>query len=220
MQSASDTLDAFTAQRKLRELFRRPPKKSPFALREGGIVPVKLVPSLVAPYAEAKGWPAFGVANPATVDEVVSALEAAKLRVERLDRVKFRGKVKSGLFAIGLDAGDAPPDGGIPEGAEKTALATIFRCGCGYTTVAATATKNHGAKCEFESERIPRAKVSRVEVGTGDFDTSVYVCQNRGCKFGGMGRVWLNREAAYAHRKAHGCCIAKHAAAYKILESR
>jgi hypothetical protein len=35
-----------------------------------------------------------------------------------------------------------------------------------------------------------------------------------------MGRVWLHRQAAYAHRKARGCELTKTKASYEILERR
>lgn len=219
MRSAEDAFDLLVARRKLEALFRKPPKKAPFEFGQGKIVPVKLIPSAVARFADAKGWPVFGAATPASRDEVISALSAAKFGIERLDRVKYRGKVKSGLFAIGLDVADGPP-APLPDGAEKTAFVTLFRCGCGYATVDATSMKNHGEACELERERIPRAAVRRVDDGPGDFRTSAFACANPACKFGKMGRVWLHREAAYAHRKARGCELTKTKASYEILERR
>lgn len=199
-----------------------------------------LVPEVVR-IADEMGWPAFGSKSPPSNAHVEKALRSAGFGAvdvgkreevpaptppprapetlgERMlkrvmagrDETKKVAKRRVVVVALGLSV--APP----PREAERLRV-TLFRCGCGYVTVDATHMLNHSAACELEHERIPRAAVERVDCD-GGFETTVYACADPDCE-AGRGKTWLNRQAAHAHRRAHGCELAKTKAFYAILDA-
>lgn len=218
-----DVLAAVTAQRNLVQLFS---DGEVFAAGEALFVPVRDLIPLVARVAAARKWPAFDAKKPATVADVERALGAAGVRCERVTRRRYHGRERSGLCAMGMDVRELGADGRAarppPDLArlEKQTVVTVFRCSCGYATVNGSCAGPHGERCGGTMERLPKTTVLRVDDGgAADFDARFYTCANRECKFGKMGRVWLQRETAHTHAKKKMCLIDSARGRFRIVPS-
>lgn len=178
-------------------------------------VPLKEIVLVVARAADAGRWPAFGSASPASLADVERAAKAVGFRVARLERVRWRGREKTGLFALGVDVAERERDRPSSAAPEETTTATAFECACGYESLDSGAARKHAARCDEAAKRLPKARLRRCE--DGRLEARFYACANADCKFGRSGRIWLSRQAAYAHRKAHGCLITSDRAKFKIV---
>lgn len=81
---------------------------SPFKFGADLKIPFDRLREVVAGLARTHRWSMFGPDNPASKEDLEKALDGAGKRSERFVRTRYRGKIKTGTFAIGLDADDEP----------------------------------------------------------------------------------------------------------------
>ena len=81
---------------------------SPFKFGAELRVPFDRLREVVAGLARTHRWSMFGPDTPVSQGDLAKALERAGKRSERFVRTRYRGKVKTGTFAIGIDVDDEP----------------------------------------------------------------------------------------------------------------
>ena len=95
---------------------------SPFKFGAELRVPFDRLREVVAGLARTHRWSMFGPDSPASKEDLVKALERAGKRSERFVRTRYRGKVKTGTFAIGIDVDDEPEHASESEPADLEAI--------------------------------------------------------------------------------------------------
>ena len=84
---------------------------SPFKFGDELRMPLDRLREVVAGLARAHRWAMFGPDTPVSKEDLAKALERAGKRTERYVRTKYRGKTKTGAFAMGIDVDDEPGAG-------------------------------------------------------------------------------------------------------------
>ena len=155
---------------------------SPFRFGEDLRVPLDRLREVIAGLAKTHRWALYGPDSPANPTELKTVLQKAGKRCERLVRTKYRGKIKTGQFAIGIDVDDDPADdddldvpsssassdGGASDTSNKrkgrgvgrytgasscSLMTTMAVCSCGFEPSNDTASRRHAVTCDGTIEK-------------------------------------------------------------------
>lgn len=195
-------------------------ENSPFRFGDDLRVPLDTLADVVARVARANHWAMFGPDNPATASDLCAALARAGKRVAALTRAPYRGRVHTGLFALGIDVVDdargddePPPDpiGRFVAPAARTASALHSCAECGFATLDAATAGRHAHPCTTRRVELRRPRDAAAVAAAADdavvVVARVYACANASCAAFERQKLWVSRQAAHQHAKARGCLV-------------